>query len=147
MKRNELIHYTDFLFCWYSVLPLYNKNAQVSVKDTQETGNSGCLLMVWLQHTYIHTHTYSHTCTAYMCYASIAYWEYVFHLFFRIPEFFLVITYLVRWSKVNSQGNLTQRKTLLHSFSWRRQWHPTPVLLPGKSHGRRSLVGCSQWGP
>ena len=25
---------------------------------------------------------------------------------------------------------------------WRRQWHPTPVLLPGKSHGQRSLVGC-----
>ena len=25
----------------------------------------------------------------------------------------------------------------------RRQWHPTTVLLPGKSHGRRSLVGCS----
>ena len=29
---------------------------------------------------------------------------------------------------------------------WRRQWHTTPVLLPGKSHGRRSLVGCSPWG-
>ena len=29
---------------------------------------------------------------------------------------------------------------------WRRQWHPTPVLLPGKSHGRRSLEGCSPWG-
>ena len=28
----------------------------------------------------------------------------------------------------------------------RRQWHPTPVLLPGISHGRRSLVGCSPWG-
>ena len=28
----------------------------------------------------------------------------------------------------------------------RRQWHPTPVLLPGKSHGRRSLEGCSSWG-
>ena len=28
----------------------------------------------------------------------------------------------------------------------RRQWHPTQVLLPGKSHGRRSLVGCSPWG-
>ena len=27
----------------------------------------------------------------------------------------------------------------------RRQWHPTPVLLPGKSHGWRSLVGCSRW--
>ena len=29
---------------------------------------------------------------------------------------------------------------------WRRQWHHTPVLLPGKSRGRRSLVGCSPWG-
>ena len=28
----------------------------------------------------------------------------------------------------------------------RRQWHPTPVLLPGKSHGQRSLVGYSPWG-
>ena len=28
----------------------------------------------------------------------------------------------------------------------RRQWHPTPVVLPGKSHGRRTLVGCSPWG-
>ena len=28
----------------------------------------------------------------------------------------------------------------------RRQWHPTPVLLPGKFHGLRSLVGCSPWG-
>ena len=31
-------------------------------------------------------------------------------------------------------------------YYWRRQWHPTPVLLPGKSHGWRSLVGCSPWG-
>ena len=28
----------------------------------------------------------------------------------------------------------------------RRRWQPTPVLLPGKSHGWRSLVGCSPWG-
>ena len=35
----------------------------------------------------------------------------------------------------------------IHSLSfWRRWWHPTRVLLPGKSHGRRSLVGCSPWG-
>ena len=30
--------------------------------------------------------------------------------------------------------------------SRKRQWHPTPVLLPGISHGRRSLVSCSPWG-
>ena len=29
---------------------------------------------------------------------------------------------------------------------WRRQWQPIPVLLPGKSHGWRSLEGCSPWG-
>ena len=28
----------------------------------------------------------------------------------------------------------------------KRRWQPTPVLLPGKSHGWRSLVGCSPWG-
>ena len=40
---------------------------------------------------------------------------------------------------------------LFVTYSWpcletrRRQWHRTPVLLPGKSHGRRRLVGCSPW--
>ena len=29
---------------------------------------------------------------------------------------------------------------------WSRKWQPTPVFLPGKSHGRRSLVGYSPWG-
>ena len=29
---------------------------------------------------------------------------------------------------------------------WRRQWQPTPVFLPGKFHGQRSLVGYSPWG-
>ena len=29
---------------------------------------------------------------------------------------------------------------------WRRAWQPTPVFLPGKSHGQRSLVGYSLWG-
>ena len=32
------------------------------------------------------------------------------------------------------------------AISWRRKWQPTPVFLPGKSHGQRSLVGCSPWG-
>ena len=34
----------------------------------------------------------------------------------------------------------------LYALSQRRRWHSTPVLLPGKSHGWRSLVGCSPWG-
>ena len=40
-------------------------------------------------------------------------------------------------------GNIKQCLIL---YAQRRQWHPTPVLLPGKSHGQGSLVGCSPWG-
>ena len=32
------------------------------------------------------------------------------------------------------------------AFYWRRQWQPTPVLLPGQSHGQRNLMNCSPWG-
>ena len=46
------------------------------------------------------------------------------------------------------RGLLLVRKVMtnLDGIFWRRQWHPTPLLLPGKSHGQRSLVGCSPWG-
>ena len=51
------------------------------------------------------------------------------------PEFLLCICMCVSWRFVNCS-----------TWRQRRQWHPTPVLLPGKSHGRRSLEGCSSWG-
>ena len=47
-------------------------------------------------------------------------------------------------------GALKRRREMIFreliKVKWRRQWQPTPVLLPRKSHGRRSLVGCSPWG-
>ena len=46
----------------------------------------------------------------------------------------------------NIFANDMMNKGLISNISRRRQWHPTPVLLPGKSHGWRSLVGCSPWG-
>ena len=47
------------------------------------------------------------------------------------------------WCSKNSRP----KKLLLSARSHqRRQWHPTPVLLPGKSHEGKSLVGCSPWG-
>ena len=46
------------------------------------------------------------------------------------------------------KGLYRQSYGLSSSHAWmrRRQWHPTPVLWPGKSHGRRSLMGCSPRG-
>ena len=34
----------------------------------------------------------------------------------------------------------------VRKIPWRREWQPTPVFLPRKSHGHRSLVGYSPWG-
>ena len=34
----------------------------------------------------------------------------------------------------------------IRNIPWRRKWQPTPVFLPGKSHGWRSLAGWSPWG-
>ena len=59
---------------------------------------------------------------------------------------------LMRWMKLEPiiQSEVTQKEKhqysiLTHTY-WRRQWQPTPVLLPGKSHGQRSMVGYSPWG-
>ena len=47
-------------------------------------------------------------------------------------------------------GKASSRREIMSCFeiekARRRQWQPTPVLLPGKSHGHRSLVGCCLWG-
>ena len=40
----------------------------------------------------------------------------------------------------------TQVQSLGWEDPWSRKWQPTPVSLPRKSHGQRSLVGCSPWG-
>ena len=46
---------------------------------------------------------------------------------------------------INPRGRHNNCK-YLGTQHWRRWWHPTPVLLPGKSRGQRSPVGCSPWG-
>ena len=40
----------------------------------------------------------------------------------------------------------TRVRSLGWEDPWRRKWQPTPVFLPGESHGRRSLVGYSPQG-
>ena len=44
---------------------------------------------------------------------------------------------------------VAKSRTRLSDFTfthWRRKWQPTPVILPGESQGRGSLVGCRLWG-
>ena len=42
-------------------------------------------------------------------------------------------------------ANWATSHSLFTFMHWRRKWQPTPVFLPGESHGRRSLEGCSSW--
>ena len=46
----------------------------------------------------------------------------------------------LRHTKVTCHTTWSNRIWIWTQVAWRRQWHPTPVLLPGKSHGRGSLV-------
>ena len=41
---------------------------------------------------------------------------------------------------------LAIQETWVEKIAWRRKWQPTPVFLPGKSHGQESLMGYSPWG-
>ena len=52
------------------------------------------------------------------------------------------------WTRLSDFTTLQYCVDFCHTLTCirRRQWHPTPVLLPGKSHGWRSLVSCSPWG-
>ena len=54
------------------------------------------------------------------------------------------LLFLMTYSVVSHPHGLIWE--VLTGLPRRSKWHPTPVLLPGKSHGWRSLVGCSPWG-
>ena len=53
---------------------------------------------------------------------------------------------VAQWSRPCLQETWVQFETWVKKIPWRRKWQPTPVLLPGKSRGERSLAGYSPWG-
>ena len=51
----------------------------------------------------------------------------------------------MNWLKVlNVKKHLELQSAMKET--WRRKWKPTPVFLPGESHGQMSLAGYSPWG-
>ena len=83
------------------------------------------------------------------------YWDFSFSISLS-SEYAGLISFTIDWFNLFAvqgilksllQHHTSKASILQHSaFFRRRQWQPTPVLLPGKSHGRRSLVDYSPWG-
>ena len=59
---------------------------------------------------------------------------------------FPIFLYISLWWEALSRRQNNFVLMILVRYKEKRQWHPTPVHLPGKSYGRRSLVGWSPWG-
>ena len=70
----------------------------------------------------------------------------IFPLFFHVKWEFCYKVLGITYQCIFPNSRLLRFLSTSNLNSWRRQWHPTPILLPGKSHGRRSLVGCNPWG-
>ena len=56
------------------------------------------------------------------------------------------VPWWLRWQSVCRQCGRPEFDPWVRKIPWRRKWQPNPVLLPGKSHGQRSLVDYSSWG-
>ena len=69
----------------------------------------------------------------------LVFWMLSFKSAFSLSSF----TFIKRLFNLSSFSAI---RIVLSAYLWRRQWQPTPVLLPGQSHRRRSVVGCSPWG-
>ena len=63
-----------------------------------------------------------------------------------IPQRMTVLNGSLHGSNVASPNSIVLKLEVPEILPWRRKWQPTPVLLPGKSHGLGSLVGYSPWG-
>ena len=53
---------------------------------------------------------------------------------------------MAQWEKIHLQRRRRGSNLWVGMIPWKRKWQPTPVFLPGKSHGQRSLAGSSPWG-
>ena len=70
----------------------------------------------------------------------------IFPLFFHVKWEFCYKVLGITYQCIFPNSRLLRFLSTSNLNSWRRQCHPTRILLPGKSHGRRSLMGCNPWG-
>ena len=152
----------DFLWDWLVWSPCSSRNSQESSPTPQSEGISSSALSFfygwtftsvydyWKNHSFDYTHLrwQSGLCSLICCLGLS--WEKA------MAPHFSTLAWRVPWmeepGRLQSMGSLGVEHDWATSLSlftfmhWRRKWQPTPVLLPGESPGRGSLVGCHLWG-
>ena len=116
---------------------------QHSLKHGLPKQNAFSCVCVCVSHSILNYQYRTYCTLSALYYYLVQYW-FVFHkvlLSSQTPGIMLVIP--SECSQILLQFTLLCKTLMMHVQ--RRQWHPTPVLLPGKSYGRRRLVGCSSW--
>ena len=123
---------------WHAIVQLdgYKKNHPHKIKNTSKSRatESRPYLLVVPQDFSINLHIFFFNCFIIL----LSDMKFLFYIFLQSGIYSIFSGHCV---EEQSQNNLWES---IHC-NRRRQWHPTPVLLPGKSYGRRSLVGCSPW--
>ena len=125
------------LFLKISLLPelvvvltqLYKSTDQDSSEEL--VGERELLLWLLVIHIFLHSkpvHTFKHICKK-------KFFSKKTHIFLPCAMHLYILFFFFIFSLIASNNTLQ-----------RRRWHPTPVLLPGKPHAWRSLVGCSSQG-
>ena len=72
---------------------------------------------------------------------------YLWRFTFKLVDFLVKwILWWLRWWRIHLQCRILEFNPWVRKISWRREWQPAPVFLPGKSHGQRSPVGYTPRG-
>ena len=120
----------------------------------------GIFVLFWLKTTHIHcpivlqvrVWSRSHGANIKVLARTCSVWGSKKHLFlclFQLQELYNTVSRLP-W-KLSGKESACQCSRYrfdpwVRKIPWRRKWQPTPVFLPGKPHGQRSLAGYSSWG-
>ena len=73
-------------------------------------------------------------------------WPIAFQSFYVFLHSWHYSSQVAQWLRVRLPSRRHRFNPWVGTIPWRRKWQPTPVFLPGKSHGQRSLTDHSPWG-
>ena len=134
-SKPDFLHYRRVLYCLsHQESPLYPEKSHLFTRLSM-----CCVISVWWSDKDAHSWRIESGELAQLAFSPLDYAREVQCFLWDFPFTSIVDQLFSDWCSLFLNE-------LISSTRWTRQWQPTPLLLPGKSHGRRSLVGFHLWG-